>query len=594
MALFKHVGFLAVLLLLVASGCKHTKPTTATNTNQRPPENTVPTRKDAKSIDKVREEAVFVRACTEKMIGNHREALALFRECIELNPFNAAANYEAAGICLLLQQPERALKYAETAANLNAGNTWYQLRYASALQANGKYDDAANRLEKIANTQPARWQYKLTYADALTQAGRVKEAIAVYDEVEKDQGISDTLGMLRIRALKKINDKNGIVAAYEKLITAFPYETKYYLQLGNEYSATAQPDKAAATYRRLLAKDPSNGRAHLALATYYRSTGNANEAYKETVAAFSSSETPLSEKVNIMHTQYGAENTTTALSAQQRREADTLRKILTRINPDDAATWKINADYLYRDGNWAEARKNYRKAVTIDPSSWNPWMRLLELNDRLKDTASQLTEAKQALELFPSQPSAYFYYGQLMLQQKRWKDAIEPLSTGASYVTDDPEFEVKFYLGLIEAFSNQNKPERTDDYYEKILRLQPENTVAALGYATSLTNRNLKPVRAEELAQLVLNKEPENAAAMDVLAWSKYQLGSYQDAKSWMEKSLAKNPKSARANERMGDIQHALNNDVEAVRYWKKAREIGGANPALDRKIERRKLDHEE
>ncbi|MGL4598579.1 MAG: hypothetical protein ACRCYO_13770, partial [Bacteroidia bacterium] len=81
------------LLLVVASGCKHTKPTTATNTNQRPPENTVPTRKDAKSIDKVREEAVFVRACTEKMIGNHREALSLFRECLELNPANAAANY---------------------------------------------------------------------------------------------------------------------------------------------------------------------------------------------------------------------------------------------------------------------------------------------------------------------------------------------------------------------------------------------------------------------------------------------------------------------------------------------------------------------
>ncbi|MGL4596178.1 MAG: tetratricopeptide repeat protein, partial [Bacteroidia bacterium] len=229
-----------------------------------------------------------------------------------------------------------------------------------------------------------------------------------------------------------------------------------------------------------------------------------------------------------------------------------------------------------------------------DPSSWNPWMRLLEINDRLKDTASQRTEAAQAMELFPSQPSAYLYYGQLMLRQKRWKEAIEPLSTGASYVTDDRELEVQFYWGLIEAFDNQNKPDRADDYYEKILRLQPENTKAALGYATSLTDRNVKPVKAEELAQLVLNKEPDNAAAMEVLAWSKYQLGSYQDAKLWMEKSLAKNPKSARANERMGDIQHLLSNDTEAVRYWKKAREIGGANAALDRKIERRKLDNEE
>lgn len=592
-ATLKHI-LLFSGLALGALSCKTTGTTTAyanpgdkkdkpqTATGQSVPK-VVPT-------EELEQQAIFIDASREKMLGNYSEAIKLYEQCLNMNPNNAAAHYEIAGIFSDKNQAGLALAHAKAAATTDPKNAWYQMLYAHVLQQNYKYADAATVLQKLNKVYPDRIDYLAEYAEALLYAGKPDDALKIYDHIETLSGPSEDISLQKLKILSRKGDDAKVEQTLKDLIAANPKEERYYGMLGDFYQKGGKPQKAIEVYNQLIENDPDNGYVHLSLSDYYRQQHDDLRAVKEMKLGFASPNVDVDTKVKILLNYYYATDKPSKQNDSLKAEADTLCRLLIATHPDEAKGFSIYGDFLSRDNKPKEARDNYRKAIALDKNRYAIWNEVLLINSQLNDNEAQLTEAKQAIELFPSQPTPYFFLGLALSQKKQYQDAITNLQTGAAFVVDNNPLLVQFYSALGDAYNGLKDNAKSDDYFEKALVLDGENAYVLNNYSYFLSVRNEKMEKAEQMAKKANRLEPDNASYMDTYGWVLYRNGNFEEAKTWIEKALAKDPANGTLLEHMGDVLYKLGRTDDAVTYWKNAKMKGGGSDLLDKKINDKKL----
>ena len=576
-------------LLLAAVSCKHTQPTTKTDPKKTTFENK-PKGDDGgqMSAEKASEEEIFIAGCIEKSLGNNRRALLKFQECLEMNPKNAAANYELADIYFEEGQKDRALKYAQAATELSPANRWYKLRYADLLQENGRHDEATRIFKELSDNEPGNTELLYRYASSLQKANRNDDALNVYSKIQNLEGISDTLINCRIVAYRAKKDIAGEEKSLLELLAAKPGDLNTYYRLGDFYQQNLMTEKADDLYRKMISAFPYLAEPRLKLAASYREKGNSEKAFTEAERAF---ELPSSieEKADYLRRFYPVTDSSAALTAVQKKEADSLCRVLRRVHPDKAQPYSLSANYLYADGRLKEARDQYRKAVNINGDSYEPWKRILLINDKLKDNAAQEKDCKAVLELYTTQPEPYYYLGMINYNRGDYKKAIPDLESAIDYTYGNSPFEISVKKLLIKSYRATGNDNRADDFCEEILPVDSSDYEIINGYCFSMATKLIKLYKAEQMMLRLVEKEPGNSSYLETLGFVEYRMKDFKEAKGWLAKAVAANPSSCSANERLGDAEYRLGNKESALQYWKKAaalcKENAISNTALDRKI---------
>jgi tetratricopeptide (TPR) repeat protein len=541
---------------------------------------------------KATEEETFVQGCIQKALGNPGRALVEFQECLQMNPKSAAANYEIAGIYNQQGQPDRALKYAKAANDLSPENRWYKLRYAEVLEANNQQEQAIKIFKELADNESRNVDILFRYANALKNAARVDEALLIYSRIESIEGISDTLQNSRIVIYKTKNDLVAEETALKALENAFPENITYSQRLGDFYIRTNQTQKAMEAFAGISVRYPLNVTPHLKLAAYYTAQNQQEKAFTEMVRAFEIPDAnSFEEKIATMNAFYPSDDAAAVLSATKRKEADSLLHILNRVHPDKAAPYSISGNYYYKEGKFKEARDMYHKAAALGQDEYAPWKRLMEINAKLGDNVAQEKDARQTMELFPTQPDAYFYLGMIQYNKKDYTKAINNLESGRDFLTDDPKKDLEIKTILIDAYRMTGKTTKADDYSESVIKIDSSNIPLIVAYCESLCAQKIKLYEAEQLMLYVITKQPSNPAYYELLGWIEYEMNDYKTAGQWMSKALSLTPDNARMNERLGDIEFMNGNKEVALAYWKKAKEKGGSSAELDNKIATKSMD---
>ncbi len=121
--------------------------------------------------------------------------------------------------------------------------------------------------------------------------------------------------------------------------------------------------------------------------------------------------------------------------------------------------------------------------------------------------------------------------------------------------------------------------------------MDSNNTVALNNYSYYLSERNERLDQALIMSAKSNKLEPNQATYLDTYAWIYYKLERYEEAKTWMEKAIVYGGSgSGVILEHLGDIHFKLGDIDEAIKFWKKAREVGGASEFLEKKITEKKL----
>lgn len=529
----------------------------------------------------------FFDGQNEKFSGNAEGAIANFKKCIELIPSEAAPYYELARIYQQQERYEISIVQVEKAIEHAPKNVWYRGMYAQLSAVVGNYSNAISAYKKLIAEHPHDYNYYFELAGTHIMKEDYDSAIKVFDDLESKLGVSDEVTMQKQMLYLEMDKVDKAIEEVEKLVDANPEEVRFLGVLAELYDRNGQPDKAVEAYGRLSEIDPDNGMLHLSLSEFYRNAGDETKAFDELALAFKSPEIPIDKKINVLLNYYTETENNQELLAQ----AYTLCEILVEGHPDDAKSFSIYGDYLYRDERLREARTQFEKAAKIDKSRYVIWNQILVLDSQLEDFDKMISTSEKALELFPTMPSFYLFNGVAHLQKKNYETAIESLEAGVDLVVENFGQLAQFYASLGDAHHAMGNFEESDEAYESSLSVEENNAYVLNNYSYYLSERGEELEKALEMAQKANKLQPDESTFQDTYAWVFYKLGRYEEAREWLEKALNNGGvNDGTVLEHYGDVLYKLNRNDEALDYWQQAKGVGGTSDQIDQKISDKKL----
>ena len=575
----KYIFLLLITLGVSFTSCKSTKNASS--------QTKTPSGKELSDKERIEFEYYFFNANKEKVLGNYDLAENLFSQALHLNPSSAATMYELANIYAFQNNKNQSLFYSKRAAELDPSNIWYQLLYSESLKESKQFDEVAKVYEKLIKLYPERIDFYYELGNAYLYVNKPSDAIKVYDKIENRIGVTEDASLQKIKIHRSTKSFDKAITEAKKLIITFPKESKYYGILGELYQDMGQNEKALDTYNELLKIDPNNAYVHLSLADYYRSLKQNQKAFEEIKIAFKSKDLDIDTKVKILLSYYSI----TESFPELKPDADELCKIIVEVHPEEAKSFSIYGDFLYRDKKLEEARTQYRKSIALDKEKYALWNQLLTIDAELNDYEAMAKESAEAIDLFPNQPTFYFMCGAANVQLKNYQIAIRLLEEGSQFVYDNPALLSQFYSYLGDAYNQLKDNSASDNAYEKSLKLEPNNSYVLNNYAYYLSLRKFNLEKAEEMSKKSNELDPKNSSYQDTYGWILYQTGKFEDAKIWIGKAIDNGgEKNGTLLEHYGDVLYMLNEKEGALNYWMEAKKAGGSTDLIDKKIADKKL----
>ncbi len=529
----------------------------------------------------------FYDGVKEKQLANFQDALEHFKKCLEIDPNHDASLFEMASIYFHMERKQLAFDLVSKAIKIEPKNEYYRLLLADLYAENREHLKAAEVYEKLLKDYPSKIEYYYEWASALLYAEKYEDAVKVYNKLEDIVGISEEMTIQKQRIYISLKDYDKAIAEVQKLIDAFPEVPSYYGLMAEMYAAKGDEAKATEYYEKMQSMDPNDPMLHLSMAENYRQKGEDDKAFEELKKAFSSEDLDIDAKIQIMLSYYMA---TEGRDKSLKAEAYELLDILTEVHDDDAKAFAMQADFLFRDNKLKEAKESFKQSIALDQSRFLVWNQLLLVESELREYEDLVADSEKALELFPNQASLYLLNGIGKMQLEQYEEAAEILQSGLIFARD-VYLKAQILSTLGDIFNTTKEYEKSDEAFEKALKINADNPLVLNNYAYYLSERKEKLEKAAEMSRKSLQIEPESASYQDTYGWILYQQGDYDEAKKWLLKAINNTQEqSGVILEHYGDVLYQLGKTGEAVEYWNKAKAAGGGSDLLEKKIADKKL----
>ena len=201
------------------------------------------------------------------------EAIIEFRKAIQIDPKFGEARYQLAEAYDRQGDRKNAFSEYVRAADLLPDNFDAQFKAATFLVADGKFEDAKARAQKILAKDPNNIDGLLMLAAASTKLKDFDGAMFYVEEAIKiaptESRTYATLGGMQF-AQGRMPEAE---AAFKQAVKVDPNSLGASLMLGRFYSSTGRIADAEAAFGRVLQIDSNSEIAHVELAGLYRSTG---------------------------------------------------------------------------------------------------------------------------------------------------------------------------------------------------------------------------------------------------------------------------------------------------------------------------------
>jgi len=528
---------------------------------------------------------LFMNAAKERILGNYRESERLYRAVLEIDPNHDASMYELARIYLAVNRPADAALLLERANIINPDNEWYLQLLADVYKQTYQIDKLIATQERLVKIYPDKIDYKLDLSLIYVISGDVKKAIAVLDEIEDMIGKTEEISLQKQRLYLSSNKPKQALAEIEALVNAYPENLRYLQILAETYLETGQEAKALEIYARVKEIDPENPYIHISMADLYKKQGQEAQAIEELKLGFANPFLNVDTKIQVLLTFFTFEefyNTKKEILLE-------LTKILAGAHPDNHRALAVYGEMLYRNQDYEAALEIIDQVIEKDESAYSIWEQKLFIENEIRQSETVLATSNRMIDLFPMQPLAYLFNGFANYQMKNYDAARRSLENGVNLVVDNDFLEAQFYSTLGDVYNRLKDFRKSDESYEKALKLKPDDAFVLNNYAYYLTLRMENLTRAREMAARANELMPDKPSFEDTYGWVLYKMGEYAEAEKWIKKAIDHDTENSPVLlEHYGDVLYKLGNKTEALIYWKKAAENNKdaeTSEFLDKKI---------
>lgn len=526
----------------------------------------------------------FMSGVKARLLGNYEEAEKQFRATLNIDPDHDASMFELARIYRRQDRLGDAIQLMERATEISTKNEWYYLTLTDLYKLTFQIEKLIQTQERLIAAFPDRTDYQYDLAMAYIITEDFRKAIAVYDNIELIIGKDEGLSLQKKDLYLRMNRTRQAISEIESLVEAYPGNIRYLQILAETYLDTGNERKALETYQQIAEIDPGNPFIHISLADLYHRQGNEQKFLDELRLGFAIATLDLDTKIQVLLSFFTFEE----FYDTKKETVLDLATILIGAHPDESRAQALYGEMLFRNGKLEEALEVIDKVLESDVSRYSVWEQKLFIENDIRDSDAILKTSLRAMELFPMQPLPYLFNGFANYQLKDWDAARRSLENGVMLVVDNDFLEAQFYSTLGDVYNQLKEHKKSDENYEKALKLRPDDAFVLNNYSYYLTLRGENLERAREMAELANQLMPDRAAFQDTFGWVLYKLGDYTGAEKWIKKAIENDEDNSPVLlEHYGDVLYKLGRKEEALGYWIKAGQQNGEDVSefLEKKI---------
>ncbi|HSN50841.1 MAG TPA: tetratricopeptide repeat protein, partial [Bacteroidales bacterium] len=354
-------------------------------------------------------------------MGDREKSEMLFRQYTEKYPDDAVGYFELAQILAAKKETAEAAKMIHHAVKLDPENIWYKLFEAEISQVTGDYKEAVSTYEDLVINHPDNLDYYYQLAALYLMVERYNDAVKVYDQIEEKIGVTEEISIQKEKIFLQVKDIPKAQAELEKLVTAFPDNTRYLSILAEFYLGTSKTEKALEIYQRISGINPGDPYINMSMADFYRKQGNKEKAYEYLKKGFENPNLGIDTKMNVLMSFYSVND----LYKNEKDQAFELARILVNVHPDDPRSHSVYGDLLSQDKQYTKAKEEFIKVISLDSSKYVIWEEILRLDIQTEDYSHLLDYSRRTIGLFPEQPVPYLFEGLAGFQLKKYDDALK-------------------------------------------------------------------------------------------------------------------------------------------------------------------------
>ncbi len=478
---------------------------------------------------------LLLDAKLQQELGNNVRAMEMYGAILKEHPDYAAAHYEMGQLLGNQLRIDSAIVHSEQAVAGDPDNVWYKLQCATLYRERGDHAKLIAVWESIVAQNPNVLEYYYELANAYMNSGDPKGAVATLNRVEKMVGVNEQLSLTKQKVWLAAGDEAKANKEIETLAATLPHNSSYNAILAESYMKSKNYPKAKEYYDKILAANPDDEYIHISLAQYYRAIKEEEKAYREMKQGFANPKLDCATKVQLLVSFYTLEEFyTTRLDYS----SDLLRDAMQQC--EDTITYaRLYGSVLMQKQQFAEAAKQFKLHITRDSSDYHVWEWLLICESETEGNDEELLSlARRAKALFPLHNLPYYMLGVHAYTQGDYETAIEELQQCEQVGFTKGHFEIETYSLLAECHHALGDDDNTFAYYDKVLKIKPNDAGTLNNYAYYLSQRGERLEEALLMSEKAVKQEPHNATFLDTYAWVLYKLGRYDEARKQMQRCL--------------------------------------------------------
>lgn len=408
-------------------------------------------------------QTAFFEALKQKGIENYERAITQLNTCIDLEPDKPILYFERGKNRVFLKKYNAAEEDLEKSLALKPNDEdVLQVLYDVQIEQRS-YEKAEETVKKLI---PFNAQYKEDLARIYTTTKRYEEALDLLEELDAEKGSDIYRERLKNRLYSLSGNTDRQVKEIEKGIASNPKSEAEYLKLIFLYSEQGNTEKAYQTALELQKASPEADEVQLALYKFYLNDGKTDAAISAMQKVIRSKRLEIGSKHRVLNDFVNFVNS----NPQYEPQLEAAIAIFdTQVG--DANMYQELSSYYLKKGDRVKALPYLEKALSTEPEN----LELIKKTVLLQLAAGAFTKAekvaREALDLYPSQPLLYLTYGVALNKQSKFKAAIDQLELGVDYIIDDINMEADFYKQLGDAHTGDGNATKAARYYTKVKEL---------------------------------------------------------------------------------------------------------------------------
>jgi predicted Zn-dependent protease len=335
------------------------------------------------------------------------------------------------------------------------------------------------------------------------------------------------------RALRAKGDTQGAVLQLEAAIKIRPDYMNARELLATLYLVGGDSPKALKAAEEILQRQQNNVQAHLIRSAALLRVGNKDQARKELDYIVKTFPQNVEARYQVGYLDF--------LDKDYKSAGDVFGK-LNKEYPKDRRGLIGVTETMVAEGHINDAIKEMDKATQAEPERRDLKLFVADLDVRAEqyDTAIQIFQG--LLDKDPRNADLLWRLGEVYRRKGDLNTAIDKFRASSQAAPNDP----KPLLQLALLMDGTGRPDQGQPIYEQILKIQPDNAVALNNLAYLKAEKGVDLDSAQTMAQRALQKAPNSPEISDTLGWIYIKRNLSEEAVRVFQDLVAKEPKNAK------------------------------------------------